>query len=317
MKKLFMLFLAIVICLTLIACGGGQEVNNSDPQTIENTGSNEIEDVANNEIENTVASDENIQLNHSSQFLPYICGEWKVLYIKDEEFLESVNISEDGNIEIDGSNFQWDVQSEFQDGATFNIIDGEEAIGSFNLNIKNNGDINLTLKLVSANTSLTLYKPAHYEIVSVNTENVYEYFEWQDVWEEKRNAFDELEYVIVKSYLVLKEPYSSRVSKQLMYDSREENVIENGAIELQYIRSGLDVVVNLEEKTYTFENFKSGTEDTELDVKAFGTHPDYVGVYARRLELHPNDEGRHTYTWACPYEMEITRLKLDLYLIVE
>ena len=96
-----------------------------------------------------------------------------------------------------------------------------------------------------------------------------------------------------------------------------DTVVENGAIEWLYKHSGLDVVVNLEDKTYTFENFESGTEDTETRVEGFGCYHGHAGFWARVLQLTPDSEGRHTYNWACVYEMEITRLELDLYLIAE
>jgi len=165
--------------------------------------------------------------------------------------------------------------------------------------------------------NIVFYKPSHYEIISINMENVYEYFEFRDVWKESRDAFGELTYVEIVTYLVPKEPYYSRMSEWLMDDGSDQNVIENGAIEWNFLRSGLDVVVNVEEKTYTFENFKSGTEDTETYVAGFGDYAGNMGFWARTLRLSPDSEGRHTYTWACEYEMDILRLKLDLYLIAE
>lgn len=96
-----------------------------------------------------------------------------------------------------------------------------------------------------------------------------------------------------------------------------ETVVENGAIEWLHKRSGLDVVVNSDDKTYVFENFKSGTEDTATVVQGFGCNDEYAGFWAKFLQLSPDGEGRATYTWACVYEMEITRLELDLYFVAE
>ena len=70
-----------------------------------------------------------------------------------------------------------------------------------------------------------------------------------------------------------------------------------------------------EEKTYSFENFKSGTEDTKTHVAGFGSYSGNMGFWARRMELIPNEENCHSYTWACTYKMDILRLKLDMYLL--
>lgn len=308
MKKILALLLAAIMCFSLVACGGGETPNNDEPQTTENTVSVEAE--------NTVATDDNTQLEYCSKFLPYLCGEWKVLNIKDEGVLESVIITEDGNINVDGSNFKLKLQSEYEDGAVFEVIDGEAVAGEIHFNMEDNGDMGLYMMGIT-DTELSLYKPDNYEVITVTPDNVYEYFEFRDYWEESRNAFGELVSVRIDTSLVLKEEYYSRLSRQLMDGLFEETVVENGAIEWLYKRSGLDVVVNLEEKTYTFENFESGTEDTDTEVQGFGCYAEYAGFWARALILVPDSEGRHTYTWACPYEMEITRLELDLYLVAE
>lgn len=307
MKKLLALLLAAVMCVSLAACGGGTP-NNDKTQTNENTGFIESE--------NTVSADDDTQLDNSSKFIPYMCGEWKVLDIEDEGVLDSVIITEDGNINIDGSNFKWELQNERENAASCKIIDGESVAGSFNFGIEDNGDIRLSLSGIT-DSEISLYKPEHYEVITITTDNVYEYFEFRDFWQESTNAFGELTSVRIDTKLVLKDEYYSRLSQRLMDGVFSETVVENGAIEWHYKRSGLDVVVNLDDKTYTFENFESGTEDTETGVQGFVCNDEYAGFWARFLLLTPDSEGRYTYTWACVYEMEITRLELDLYLIAE
>lgn len=307
MKKLLALLLAAVMCFSLVACGGGTP-SNDKTQTGENAGSIESENMS--------SADDDTKSENSSKFLPYMCGEWKVLNIKDEGVLESVIITEDGNINIDGNNFKLRLQSEYDNAAVFEVIDGETVKGNLHFDIEDNGDIGLLLQGV-IDAELSLYKPDHYEVITITPENVYEYFEFRDFWDESRNAFDELINVRIDTKLVLKDEYYSHLSQRLMDGIFDETVVENGAIEWLYKRSGLDVVVNLEDKTYTFENFESGTEDTETGVQGFGCYDGHAGFWARNLYLTPDSEGRHTYTWACVYEMEITRLELDLYLIAE
>ena len=307
MKKMIALLLTMVMCLTLAACGGETQ-NNDKTQTGENAGSIESE--------NTSSADDDTKSENSSKFLPYMCGEWKALNIDDEGVLDSVIITEDENLNIDGNNFKWKLITESENTVTCNIFDGETVAGSFNFTIEDNGDIRLSLRGITE-SEVSLYKPDHYEVITVTTDNVYDYFELRDFWKESTNAFGELTSVRIDTKLVLKDEYYSRLSQRLMGDGFSETVVENGAIEWNYKRSGLDVVVNLEDKTYTFENFKSGTEDTKTGVQGFGCYDEHAGFWARFLQLTPDSEGRHTYTWACVYEMEITRLELDLYLIAE
>lgn len=315
MKKLLSLLLAAVVCVSLVACGG-KTPNTGDSSTQEQQVQNDNNEPESTEPENKVTADDNTQIESISKFLPYLCGEWKVLNVEDEGVLESVLITEDGNVNIDGSNFKLKFQSEFEDGASFGIIDGDTVAGNFNFYIEDNGDIIIYLRGI-VDSEVSLYKPKHYEVITITPENVYEYFEFRDFWDESRNAFDELTGVDIDTILVLKEPYYSRLSQQLMDGGSSETVVENGAIEWFYKRSGLDVVLNLEDKTYSFENFKSGTEDTETSVRGFECRNDYAGFWARMLYGTPDSEGRLTYTWACVYEMEIMRLELDLYLIAE
>ena len=100
----------------MVACGSGEMPNTNEPQTSENTGGIEPD--------NTVTTDDNTQLESSSKFLPYLCGEWKVLNIEDKGVLESVIITEDSSINIDGNNFKLRLQSDYENGSSFEVIDG-------------------------------------------------------------------------------------------------------------------------------------------------------------------------------------------------
>jgi len=304
MKKIIPFALVLVLCLTLCACGSNESAETVAPVPLA-----------------TAAvlmppTQPNVELDEMN--LEKLCGEWKVLRREDVDKLESITIYEDGTLLIDDRTFTWKYIDDNSGMITLSVFDDEEKTGAVQMWAEDNGDIVLYYYLGDNwAENIVFYKPSHYEIISINMENVYEYFEFRDVWKESRDAFGELTYVEIVTYLVPKEPYYSRMSEWLMDDGSDQNVIENGAIEWNFLRSGLDVVVNVEEKTYTFENFKSGTEDTETYVAGFGDYAGNMGFWARTLRLSPDSEGRHTYTWACEYEMAILRLKLDLYLIAE
>lgn len=304
MKKTISLLLVLALSLPLCACGSNESAETVAPVPLATVA------VLMPPTQPTVELDE---MN-----LENLCGEWKVLRREDVDKLESITIYEDGTLLIDDRTFAWKYIDDNSGMITLSVFNGEEKTGTVQMWEEDNGDIVLYYYPGDKwAENIVFYKPSHYEIISINMENVYEYFEFRDVWKESRDAFGELTYVEIVTYFVPKEPYYSRISEQLMDDGSDQNVIENGAIEWYYERSGLDVVVNLEEKTYTFENFKSGTDDTETYVAGFGDYAGNMGFWARRLAISPDSEGRGIYTWACPYEMDILRLKLDLYLIAE
>ncbi len=308
MKRLFALILVVIMCFSLVACGGDEISNNDDVQTIAATDIIETDGIAPDEG--------NEQLDNVSNFIPYMCGEWKVLSVNAEGLFETATITDDGNINIDGSSYELKLQSESEAGAQFEIIDSESSIGNLHFSIEDNGDLELYLQGFSR-LDFALYKPDHYETITVTKDNVYDYFEFRDFWTENRNAFGELTSVSIETKLVLKEEYYSRISQWLMGREFNETVVENGAIEWLFKRSGLDVVIDFENKTYEFENFQSGTEDTNTNVKGFACNDDFAGFICRTLRLTPDEEGRSSYTWACAYEIDITRIELDLYLIAE
>ena len=305
MKRLFALILVVIMCFSLFACGSDEILNNDDIETTASA----IAD--NSEMEDVPPSDGGDNLDNVSEFLDYLCGEWETLSTDAEG--KSATITEDGNINIDGSSYELKLKSGSEDGAVFEILDGETSVGSLHLSIEDNGDLKLYLKDFSE-FDFALYKPDNYEIIKITKDNVYEYFELYDEWSENKNAFGELTSVSIATNLVLKEEYYSRISHWLMGN---EAALEKGAIEWLFKRSGVDVVIDLENRTYKFENFQSGTEDTSTSVKEFICNSDFAGFYSRTLRLTPDSEGRHTYTWACAYEMDITRIELDLYLVAD
>ena len=305
MKKIVTLALVLLFCLTPCACGSKEKAEPTEIETMA---------PAATEATHMIATQPTAGLDESS--LEQLCGEWRVLMRNDLDKAGNLVIQEDGTLLIDGKSFTWQYTPEHSSIITLSLFDGEEKIGRIELWIHDDGDLTMYYYQGEERMqNIMFYKPSIYEFISINKENVFDYFEFRDTWDESRNAFGELTHVTIVTYLVPKEPYYSRLSDQLMDDGSDLNVIENGAIEWEYQRSGLDVVLDLEEKTYTFVNFKSGTEDTKTHVAGFGSYSGNMGFWARRMELIPNEENCHSYTWACTYEMEILRLKLDMYLL--
>ena len=84
MKKWIALLLAAVMCFSLVACGGRETPNTDNNSGTQQNEQADIESTENNEKDSIASESESTQPDNSSAFLPYVCGEWKVLYIKDE-----------------------------------------------------------------------------------------------------------------------------------------------------------------------------------------------------------------------------------------
>ena len=92
MKKFFALLVAAVMCLSLVACGGGEETPNTDDNGTQQ--------------ENNTNQNADPYTDHP--LLQSILGEWA---LQDEEIgnnpYSSVVINEDGTCLVDGQNATW------------------------------------------------------------------------------------------------------------------------------------------------------------------------------------------------------------------
>lgn len=285
MKKAISLLLALVMCLSLCACGGGSGTPEATEPTL------------------------------SSEWMSYLCGEWEVLYRSDEGKIENVTFGEDGTVTIGSKSATWKLEYQNDSEIRLQIADDDNIICDFVLEIRDN---DLYAGVIQYNSNnISLYKPSYYEIITITEANWQEYFEERIIWEEEYNEFDELKYVTIGNDYVLKEQYWSRFSFQMMDDLRDENVIDPGAYETVYEKGSFIVHLDIENDTYTIENFEpTGTSSYVNPLSCVGGDNNFSfgGV---RFTIVPDSEGRQQQNNTELRMTEVLRMKLSLYLIAE
>lgn len=129
MKKIVSLILALIMCLSLCACGGGKTESTPTPtsngSTNENPTTTDVEttaDVPTEVIETTTPAPADHPL------LSQLCGEW-VLYIpNDDAIFTSITIHQDGNCIVDGVSATWKYPNHDTDLLYIEVYNGTEMI---------------------------------------------------------------------------------------------------------------------------------------------------------------------------------------------
>lgn len=248
-------------------------------------------------------------------------GQWEVFHRDDVGKIEPVVICEDGTLQIGDQSYQWQVHENWYESDTeLKIVLLDNTAMLYEMTIwRENGDLHGQLKDTN-NEYIILYKPSYYEILTITVDNIYDYFEMVNTWEEERNGFNEVVGVYMWSEFVLKEPYASRVS-YVNHRAGVEPVVDRGAIEWRYQQGSFDVLLN-DDHTFTLENCVSKLEKTEVSGGSGFTRSSYrfevprtSGWYKPGQDL--DVEQWRAYTEDGYFGFEVVRVQLNLYLIPE
>lgn len=219
MKKIIALLLAAVMCLSLVACGGGETTN-----TDNSSGTQGSTVSATNNGETTITepqspgipdgNTENPYADHAH--LTYIYGQWELIskdsYQQDEEIpCSALTINKDGTCAVDGASGTWEFSDETRDNfLKINIfIEGEhrytsgyyersKSIGVWSAGY--NGPVDSSWMNMSAT-----------EVITLTTDNWRDYFELVTDPIYENDAFGDLYSLSLIQYLVLKEEYAENI----------------------------------------------------------------------------------------------------------
>jgi len=205
MKKSIALILALVLCLSLAACSGGETPNTDDnrgtEQNKESTGGN-------------TGPTEHPYANHP--WLVHLYGQWELIqkedYVQDEEIpCSAVTVNEDKTCVVDGVSGTWELSADtnehflkidiFMEGEhrfTAAYYDDHKAIGVWTAGY--NGPVDTSW--INATTT---------EAITLTTENWRDYFELVTEPRYDKNAFGDVERLVLIQYLTLKEEYANVV----------------------------------------------------------------------------------------------------------
>lgn len=242
--------------------------------------------------------------------MTYLCGEWEPLHTYNEEAIETVTFHADGTATIGNEPGVWTIEQQSADYLAIGISNEEKIICSFRLHLRD-GDLVADIIQYNGN-NIPVYKPSHYEIISITKENWRDYFEEQLIYEEINNEFGELKHVEVGYCYLLKEEYASRIPDQL---TGRDIVVERGATEISFERGNFDVQLDLENDTFTIENFEA-TETTSY-IDDFTYYEGSCLLTRRSITVKPDSDGRDQCTEDELRMKEVIRLQFDLYLLQE
>ena len=248
-------------------------------------------------------------------------GQWEVFSRDCEGMIEPLVVHEDGTVSIGDQVLSWEISENWSRSDTeldILVRDGDEKLYDMKL-WREEGDLHG--QVYDGSQYIVLYKPSYYEVLTITMDNIYDYFEFTTAWSAEYNGFDELEKVTTSVDFVLKEPYASRIS-YVNDDSRDDNAVDNGVIELRYQLGSFDVVLK-DDQTFTLENCVSSMICSDVyDGNGSFRNKSYHFTlpYAYRVYVPGRDldvEQWVAHEGNSYYDYEVVRVQLNLYLIPE
>lgn len=258
MKKLLALLLAAVMCLSLVACGGG----NDTPSTNDNDANNTSQETENSTTDNT---------DYASELTQLLC-EKNVWYgmRHGEGNEEEFTFFEDGHFEKNGSSFTWTLNeylpdaseflasSAFQTTPNYDAARGLYVTDEFLLGYDTDGNLLLYWR------DYFCYNESLYELVEITLDNWQDYFELREYHKFEENGFGEFEKVTT---------YYSLVSKDgIIFDESKSEV----TFEFTCSIETKPYTVDFENKTVTYGE-TTKTQTSEPTVETMNNVGQYIG----------------------------------------
>jgi hypothetical protein len=248
-------------------------------------------------------------------------GQWEVFHRDDVGKIDPVIVCDDGTVKIGDQTYTWELGENWSyltNELDIMILDGATMLYEMKLWWEE-GDIHGQLKDTN-NDYIILYKPSYYEILTITVDNIYDYFEMINTWQEERNGFGEVTDVRMWSEFVLKEPYASRVS-YVNHRAGVEPVVDRGAIEWRYQQGSFDILLN-DDHTFTLENCVSKSEKTEISGGDGFTRSSYRFEVPRTSGWYQPGEDLDVEQWRAHndngyFDFEVVRVQVAIYLIPE
>ena len=218
--------------------------------------------------------------------MPKMYGEWLVLDRDEVEIAEKFTINEDGSFIYGDRNLTWEYQSYIENSVmAMNIYEGDTKIGTLDiyLNIKNGFEARL--RLDSLESGVEYYNPSHYELVDLTVDNIMDYFELKEEMFWVEDAFGDVERCYYRIELVLKEQYKANLSKLLMDDIFDDNVIENGAVDIAYDSGLIWVEISLADRQYSFGDFVKNGEGSSVQTMEYSTSDESLYISCTTINI--------------------------------
>ena len=250
-KKVLGLMLALVMCVSLTACGGGKENSNHEGVDHEQL----LQMLENGEYENAHYYIDNLKRQDAEankedeekvSALPELYGEWILQYSHVEDtVVESISVKDDNTCKIGDKEYKWRVNYEQEKSASLYVTEGESQVYSMYLNLENREQSLSLNKILEEDTGRTesvgsYRKAANYDKIEITTDNFTEYFELVEEVEFTKDSFGDVSGLSYSQYVVIKEEYLDKVSD-----------LSNVVVELDFTYGKKGITVDLVNQTYT------------------------------------------------------------------
>ena len=303
MKKAFSLLLALVMCLSLCACGEGHLSDNEatlDP-TILPTDQPTVPpmDMTSPVIDSPIEpSDGSTEGDH----LPTI-GETKLMPLRErDDRPKTIELHENNTCTIDENTYQWRVEPDSQliVGYYVAILEGDSEL----YRVKFSTAPGVTWVATGEDEYIYLDLSV-YEKVELTVENWDTYFDYKEELHWNNNAFGEFQSINIAYRYDLKEEYFSRLYNNGGMSWDNQDMV---AIEFQYTYNWVTYSVDVQQKTYTIEDISSSNVKTYITETSQGTG--YFRMYFGNFDMQKQSGNAQGYLT----DISILRVKGHLWL---
>lgn len=273
MKKTIALLLAVMMCLSLVACNAGNS-KYAKYMTIINALEAKDYEGAVEEIYQMYLEDEGITEegegtadgeDESSEIVTAITPEvefWRervpgeyIGYWHDEDVeLAEITLNADGTCTVNGNAYTWDFEKSwdgsvyycYETNANVMIYDGDTLVYQLYPSLQEQGYVSASLNAVDEEGNINWTDGRYYNsndlmFIELTVDNWLDYFEEVEYAEMRRNSFDEITDIYIEKCYLLKEEYGYVITD-----------LSDVAIEYTYQAARKAITVDLESETYVW-----------------------------------------------------------------
>ncbi len=276
MKKLLCMILALIMVMSLCACGEGTSDNGQNNSSV-NAGA----DLGTNED-----VDPNIEAVKA-----VLVGTWLPDgYGENQETAELLKFNEDGTVEMLGTTYTWEIKFAGKDSARIGLYDGETYFCNAEYSVRDGVRNYLSLEHVRGSGDKYMlehsgyHREADYQIIEITLDNYKDYFEMKEFAFVSEDSFGDATKIRIYHGLVFKEEYG-----------KVNYTISQGAFEYSYhSQSQYEVTADKTTAEYTYgEKVKDGNPNTDIsDCQKQGNLEDGYGIICAysHIDSFPSDK---------------------------
>lgn len=276
MKKLICMILALIMVMSLCACGEKASDNGQNNNSVNETGTSQNE--------STDTSIEAVKDILVGTWLPDGYGE-------NQDSAELLKFNEDGTVEMLGATYTWEIKSAgTKDSARISLYDGETCFYNVKYSVRDGVCNHLSLEHVRSSgdkyklEKAGYHREADYQVIDITLENYTDYFEIMESAFVTEDSFGDAAKIAIYRGIGFKEEHG-----------KVNHTISQGAFEYTYLFDSVyEVTADKTTGEYTYgEKVKDGLPNTDVsDCKNQANLGDRYGViidYAQ-IDSFPSDQ---------------------------